>query len=263
MISIVIRNKNEAKALENVLTILTKVYSADFDEIIVVDNNSTDDSRIIAEKFDCKIVPIDQFTYGKAINFGIEMAKNNYVLLLSSHAIPIGNSFFINARNEFKKNDTIAGLRFINSFDNYNRALKNDFIVKEGLNYGLMAACAMVNKKVWLIYKFDEMLLASEDKEWSARVIKNGYEIRDVNETFFYFLKRDRKSTLMRWKNEIIADYQLKNKIFPSISIISLSFLYRILLHHPGDFFKKIGYEVKLLKGKFEVKKILKELKNN
>jgi glycosyltransferase involved in cell wall biosynthesis len=77
MISIVIRNKNEAAL--NVLTILTKVYAADFDEIIVVDNNSTDDSRIIAGKF--KIINIESFTYVKTINLGVETAKNNYVLL--------------------------------------------------------------------------------------------------------------------------------------------------------------------------------------
>lgn len=263
MISIVIRNKNEAKALENVLTILTKIYSDDFDEIIVVDNNSTDNSRIIGEKFNCKIVEINHFTYGKAINLGIETAKNNYILLLSAHAIPVGNSFFINAMKEFNKNDTIAGLRFINSFENYKRALNNNFVIKEGLNYGLMAACAMVNKKVWLSNKFDEMLLFSEDKEWSARVIDQGYEIRDVNETFFYFLKRDEKSALNRWENETIADHYMKNKPFPSVSKIIISFLYKLVIHHPSDFFKKIRYETKLLKRKFEVKKTLEKLKNN
>ena len=263
MISIVIRNKNEAKALENTLTILTKVYAADFDEIVVVDNNSTDDSRIIAEKFNCKIVEIDKFTYGKAINLGIETAKNNYILLLSAHAIPVGKSFFANAMKEFKINDSIAGLRFINSIENYKRALNNNFIVEEGLNYGLMAACAMVNKKVWVNNKFDEMLLFSEDKEWSARVIGQGYEIRDVNETFFYFLKRNEKSELNRWKNETIADHQLKNKLFPTVSKMIISFLYKIIVLHPSDFFKKIGYETKLLKRKFEVKRTLKKIKNN
>ena len=262
MISIVIRNKNEAKALENVLTILTRVYADDFDEIVVVDNNSTDNSRTIAEKFNCKIVELVEFTYGKAINLGIETAKNNYILLLSAHAIPVGKSFFANAMKEFKINDTIAGLRFINSYDNYKRALNNNFVVKEGLNYGLMAACAMVNKKVWVNNKFDENLIASEDKEWSARVIDQGYEIRDVNETFFYFLKRDEKSALKRWKIETIADHQLKNKPFPIVSKIIISFLYKIIVLHPRVFFKKFGYEIRLLKKKFEVKKILKELKN-
>jgi hypothetical protein len=41
----------------------------------------------------------------------------------------------------------------------------------------LMAACAMVNKKVWHNNKFNEVLLFSEDKEWSARVIKRGMKL--------------------------------------------------------------------------------------
>ena len=93
MISIVIRNKNEGVALESTLNILRKLYIEDIDEIIVVDNNSTDKSIEIAKKFKCKIIMIENFTYGKAINLGIENTKNDLVLLLSSHAIPIGNSF--------------------------------------------------------------------------------------------------------------------------------------------------------------------------
>jgi len=263
MISIVIRNKNEAKALENVLTILTRVYADDFDEIIVVDNNSTDNSKIIAEKFNCKIVELVEFTYGKAINLGIENAKNNYILLLSAHAVPVGNSFFINAMKEFNKSDTIAGLRFINSIENYKRALNNNFVVKEGLNFGLMAACAMVNKKVWVENKFDEVLFFSEDKEWSARIIGQGYEIRDVNETFFYFLKRNEKSELNRWKNETISNHQLTEIPFSSVFKIIISFLYKILILHPKYFLKKIGYETKLLKTKFEVKRNLDKFKKN
>jgi rhamnosyltransferase len=95
-ISIVIRNKNEAVALENTLSILTKVYSNDFKEIIVVDNLSSDESIEIANKYNCKIITIDDFTYGRAINFGINASISNYVLLLSSHAIPVGTAFFEN-----------------------------------------------------------------------------------------------------------------------------------------------------------------------
>ena len=68
MFSIVIRNKNEAFYLNRVLHILTTIYSHDFDEIIIVDNNSTDDSLAVAKKYNCKVVNISNFTYGKAIN---------------------------------------------------------------------------------------------------------------------------------------------------------------------------------------------------
>lgn len=81
MISIVIRNKNEAKTLENVLSILSKVYFDDYSEIIIVDNYSTDDSVSVAEKYKCKVVYIKDFSYGMATNLGIETTKSDYVFV--------------------------------------------------------------------------------------------------------------------------------------------------------------------------------------
>ena len=127
MFSIVIRNKNEASHLEKVLSILKRMYSSDFDDIIIVDNKSTDNSLAIAKKYNCRIVHIDQFSYGKAINLGIQAAKNNYILLLSAHAVPIGQSFFKNSLSLLNSKKNIAGLRYINSYANYDRSLNNDF----------------------------------------------------------------------------------------------------------------------------------------
>lgn len=258
MISIVIRNKNEAQALESVLNILRKVYAEDIDEIIVVDNNSTDHSVQIAEKYNCRVVYITEFTYGKAINLGIDNATNDLVLLLSSHAVPVGNSFFKNSIQKFASDSNIAGMRYINSYVNYLRANENDFVIKDGLNFGLMAGCAIVNKKVWRNFKFDEKLVFSEDKEWSARVIKAGYSVIDFNETFFYHIKRDEKSALNRWKNETIAHYKLHNLKYPSNIRILFSFIKNITLVSAKKYFKKIIFEIRLFALKRNVKKILK-----
>ena len=66
MISIVIRNKNEAEYLERTLYIVTKLYTNDFDEVVLVDNYSTDNSVAIANSYNCKVVFIKDFTYGIA-----------------------------------------------------------------------------------------------------------------------------------------------------------------------------------------------------
>lgn len=255
MISIVIRNKNEAKALESTLSILTKVYTEDVDEIIVVDNNSTDNSIVVAEKFNCKIIKIEEFTYGKAINLGVENTRNNLVLLLSSHAVPVGNSFFKNSIKEFNLDSSLAAMRYINSYSNYLRADENNFFVKDALSYGLMAACAMINKLVWKEFKFDEKLIASEDKEWSARVSNAGYKIKDFNETYFYHIIRNQKSSLKRLKIETIAHYQLHQLKYLSVLKILLIFGKRMLLDLPVEFFRKIIYEIKLLRTKLKIRK--------
>ena len=259
MISIVIRNRNQANALYNTLSILNKIYVDDFDEIIIVDNNSHDNSIEIAKQFNCKIVTIEHFTYGKATNLGIQEAQSKYVLLLSSHAIPIGNNFFKNSLKEISNSNSIAGIRYINSIENYNRAIKNNFKVIKPLEFGLMTACALINKDVWEKFKFDEKLVFSEDKEWSQRVVNNGYKILDFNETFFYFITRNQKSLLNRFKNETISEYQLQEKKFPSKIKIMMSFIKKIIITNTKNYFKTILNDILILKAKLEISEILKK----
>ncbi|QNK78755.1 glycosyltransferase [Winogradskyella sp. PAMC22761] len=261
-ISVVIRNKNESQSLNWVLNILNTLYSEYLKEIIIVDNYSTDDSLKIADKFNCKIVMIKNFTYGKAINIGIENAKSNYILLLSSHAFPIGDHFFYNALTALKKERNIAGIRFINSFDNYKRAFKNNFIVNEPLKFGLMAGCCIVNKEVWKDFKFNENLSFSEDKEWSQRVSNAGYKILDLNETFFYAIKRTDQDLINRYKNETLSSYQLHKKQYPSIVRIVLSFLKKIVLTNIKFYFKSVKNDYFIFLTKVKIYLILKANKN-
>ena len=260
MISVVIRNKNEASYLKRILPILTKLYADDIDEIVVVDNNSTDDSIEVSLKYNCKIVSIDYFTYGRAINIGIKATKNEYVLLLSSHAIPIGRSFFKNTMNFIQDKKDFAGLRYINSIENYERALANDFIVKEPLNFGLMAACCIISKAVFNLHLFNEDLVFSEDKEWSQRVGNAGYSIYEIDETFFYFIERNKKSVINRFKNETISECQLQGKKFSSKMNIIASFLKKIIITNTKNYFSTLLNDIIILKTKFE---IIKKLKNN
>jgi len=259
MISIVIRNKNEGKALESTLSILTKLYSEDFEEIILVDNNSTDNSIEIAKKYNCKIINIDNFSYGRAINLGIEASVSKYVLLLSSHSIPIGKNFFKNTLEELYKNDNIAGVRYINSIENYNRAIENNFKIKNALKEGLLAACCIINKEVWKDNKFDEDLIAIEDKEWNDRVMKKGFEVLDLNETFIYFISRDQKASLKKYKIETIASQRMANQRPLKLTRIFGSFFYRIMVRNTQKYFKSVGYEFEVLKTNLEIREKLKK----
>ncbi|WP_339895268.1 glycosyltransferase [uncultured Algibacter sp.] len=258
-VSIVIRNKNESKALDTILNMLNSLYSEYIHEIIIVDNKSTDSSIQVAKKHNCKIVNIDKFTYGKAINVGIEAALSNYVLLLSSHAMPIGNHFFYNALSAIKKDINIAGVRFVNSIENYQRAIDNDFNVKEPLKFGLMAACSLINKQAWNKIKFNQDLVANEDKEWSMRVVNEGYRIIDVNETYFYFIKRTDKGLINRYRNETLADYQLSNKKPPNLIRVVLEFIKKIFVINIKTFFKTLKIDFLIF---IERIKIIQKLKN-
>jgi rhamnosyltransferase len=250
---VLIRNRNEAKALGNILNILRKIYSSDIGEIIVVDNNSTDNSIEIAERYNCKVIKIGNFSYGRAINYGMGVSTSKYVLVLSAHAIPVGKDFFSNTFLALNKNENVAGARFINSIDNYNRALRNNFKVNNPLKFGLMAACCIVNKDIWNRFKFDENLIANEDKEWSKRVMNNGFEILDINETYFYFIKRNSDSILNRYKNETIAECLLLNKEYHSPLRSLASFFKKIFITNTLWYFKVVYYDILRLEAKIQI----------
>lgn len=258
-VSIVIRNKNEASYLETTLGILTGIYSGDIQEIILIDNESIDNSVEVAENYGCKIFTITDFTYGRAINMGIEKATSDYVLLLSSHAVPIGKSFFFRSLQVFDSDPEIGGIRYVNSVENYKRAIENNFEVKIPFRYGLMAACCLINKKVWENHKFDESLVAIEDKEWSKRVDRNGFKIVDLDETYFYFLKRSKTSSLNRFKIETIAEYQLQNKAFSSPIKSIISFFKKILWTNNINYLRGILQDIRMLRVKIDIYENLKK----
>ena len=73
-ISVIIRNRNENEyigfAIQSCLDHLNKP------EIIIVDNNSTDDSlqtvNLFKDRTKIKVLPINDYTPGKSINLGVK-----------------------------------------------------------------------------------------------------------------------------------------------------------------------------------------------
>lgn len=261
MISIVIRNKNESEALKFTLKVLFEQYKGQFEEVILVDNNSDDDSVKVATSFGCRIVEIEDFSYGRAINLGVKEATQPWVLLLSAHALPIGDSFFKQSLNNIHQVAELAGIRYINSGANYKRALQNEFVVKDGLSHGLMAACALIKRSVVLEYPFNESLVASEDKEWSARVMGHGYRIIDIPETYLYFANRSKWGRLKRWAIELEAHYLLHNEKFPGpIKIIGAT-INKILFKNSAQFFREGWMDLQKMNRKIKIGKRLRRNK--
>ena len=96
--SVIIRNKNEERWIGH--AIQSVIDSFDKPEIIVVNNNSTDDSMGIVKLFnrdknlnnggnytDIKIYDIDTYSPGKSLNYGVTKCSNDYILVLSAHCV--------------------------------------------------------------------------------------------------------------------------------------------------------------------------------
>lgn len=213
-ISVVIRNKNQAVALEFLLKNLTERYNDDIDEIIVLDNGSIDDSEKIIHKYGVKHVPIEKFSYGGSANLAAQSASNNIIVIFSAHSYPVSHDFFSQIKFRFEKNENLAGLRCLHNsgdFKNYINGVssKNDPNVS-----GLIFCGSAFSKKVWKTHRFKDDIQTMEDKEWSVRVIKSGLDIEFSPSIFCYDIKRNSKQNFFRFKNETIGSYQLWHKEF-------------------------------------------------
>lgn len=209
MISVVIRNKNEAPALEFLLKNLKQRYCQDIDEIIVLDNLSTDSSEAISKQYGAQFVTIEKFSFGGSANLAASLAKNKIVVIFSAHSYPVSHDFFKIIQQKFEQKPSIAGVRCLHQPNDYKNYINDIKTIDDPNKSGLIFAGSAFNKEVWQQIPFKEDVATFEDKEWTLRVLKAGYEIELVPAIFCYEVKRTPAQLFFRFKNDVIGNYQL------------------------------------------------------
>ena len=206
-VSVIIRNKNEERWIGH--AIQSVVDFIDNPEIIIVDNNSTDDSRRVVSTFDyldIKTIKINEYTPGSALNRAVEISTNKTILILSAHCvitecnlkkvdellkeykavwgkqIPIWNGKKINRRymwSNFKDEDAV------------------NYYCKEEDRPFLHNALCFYNQGFLLEHPFDERLSGKEDRYWAIDRLKEGHNIYYDSELVAHHHYTDNGST---WK---------------------------------------------------------------
>jgi glycosyltransferase involved in cell wall biosynthesis len=223
MISILIRNKNESKALHKALKSIEKQHFMVPFEIVVIDDNSSDDSIEVANLHGCKVVALDkQFTYGYAINFGVKNCQYDIILLLSSHNILISNDF-PKKLLEYFEDPKVAGVRCTpianvkqveRSLDGFITIDKNTYSHAADWKNLLIANCSAIRKNVALEIPFNEEIRSNEEKLWCLDVLNKEYTIITNVPCFFLYNKTNNSKALVR---DIISKYQVDGIIIKSI----------------------------------------------
>ncbi|WP_417887306.1 glycosyltransferase [Zunongwangia sp.] len=209
MISVVIRNKNEAKDLEFLLFNLTSRYSDSIDEIIVIDNESKDESKKIAEKFKVRFETIKDFSYGGSANFAAEKATGDIIAIFSAHSYPVSPNFFKSIKEKFDNNKKLAGVRCLHSSNDYRNYILNIGVEKDPNKSGLIFTGSAFSKKVWEKIPFNDKVPTFEDKDWTLRVVKKGYEIEFAPVVFAYEIRRSKAQSYLRKTNDLLGNYQI------------------------------------------------------
>lgn len=209
MISVVIRNKNQASALSFLLKNLTERYIADIAEIVVVDHLSTDESHAVAKQFGARLVSISNFSFGGSANVCANAAQHSIVVIFSAHSYPVSPDFFKVIRQKFNHNPNLAGLRCLHSANDYRNYINNISATVDPNKSGLIFSGSAFSKTVWEKYPFREDVATFEDKEWTVRVLKAGFDIEFAPVVFSYEIKRTPKQLFFRFKNDVVGNYQL------------------------------------------------------
>jgi glycosyltransferase involved in cell wall biosynthesis len=250
MISVVIRNKNQDKALTFLLKNLTERYLDDIGEIIVIDNLSTDRSEAVSKEFNARFVTIKNFSYGGSANFAAEQTNFSIVVMFSAHSYPVSHDFFKLIKEKFDTNSNLAGLRCLHNPNDYRNYINKIPAEVDPNKSGLIFSGSAFSRAVWEKYPFREDVATFEDKEWTKRVLEANYDIDFVPSIFCYQISRTKKQVYFRFKNDLVGDYQLWNHevSFLSASKGFIMSVFRIFKGFFIDFWYSIKRYVHLIK---------------
>ncbi len=193
-ISVIIRSKNEERwighTIQSVINFLHKPT------IVVVDNNSTDGTIKIVQHFQqdpelndengsnytkTKVLYIDDYSPGRAINLGVKNSDNDYILSISSHCVLMK---FNEAKHkkDLEKYACVYGnqIPVWEGKKIKKRYIWSHFQDKEVINmysemedrYFMHNALAFFKKQTLLDFPFDEHLVGKEDRYWANDIIK-------------------------------------------------------------------------------------------
>lgn len=184
-ISIIIRTKNEERWIGHCLSMIYKQDFKDF-EVILVDNGSTDHTVEIAKRYPIdRLVTIEKFLPGKAINDGIRASTGDYIVCISAHCVPKKIDWLSVFLSNFENDPKLAGvygrqlpLSFTEDTD------KRDLLIVFGQDrrvqykdYFFHNANSMFRRSAWEEFPFDEQVTNIEDRVWGKAVIEAGYHL--------------------------------------------------------------------------------------
>jgi glycosyltransferase involved in cell wall biosynthesis len=143
-VSVVIPAYNEEKGITSVVKDFKKKY---VDEVIVVDNNCTDNTSALARKAGAKVVKQPKQGYGNAIMKGLEVAKGDLIFVTESDSTFYGDDMLILLKH-INEGDIIVGTR--TNLDYVEKGAKMDWFLNWGNRFIAMLVNIEFLGKVWL-----------------------------------------------------------------------------------------------------------------
>lgn len=214
--SIIIRTLNEARFLDDLLSMITRQNVIDFEyEIVLVDSGSTDDTVMIARKYGCRITTIskNEFSFGRSLNRGCDAAQGDIFVFISGHCVPVDEHWLQNLCKPIVEGHVSYSYgRQVGDDDSYfseRRIFAKYFpnrseIPQEG--FFCNNANSAVSRTAWERHRFDEELTGLEDMALAKKLVHEGEKIGYVAEApVFHHHSETWEKVRMRFEREALA----------------------------------------------------------
>ena len=191
-VSIIVRTKNEETWIKRCLQ-ACRAQSINDIEIVLVDNNSQDSTVSIAREFIDKLVLIDQYLPGHALNQGIRVSSGDFIVMLSGHCVPSSPFWLSNLLQPFQ-DLTIGAV--------YGRQLatpqsspsdKRDLAIVFGPESRVQAkdpffhnANSAIRRSTWDDIPFNEKVTNIEDRIFAQELLARQFKIFYQSEASVY-----------------------------------------------------------------------------
>lgn len=183
LVSVIIRAKNEERWITFCLDMVYKQTHKNL-EVILVNNQSTDHTLKLAKKWPVKVVDIDKYIPGKALNLGIQASKGEYIVCLSAHCIPKDEHWLANLLRNFENEQIVGTYGRQEPLASSSPEDKRDLIMTFGLDSRIQKkdhlfhnANSMIRRSMWERFPFAEDASNIEDRIWGKQVIEAGFHI--------------------------------------------------------------------------------------
>src|SRR5262245_39805768 len=183
--SIVIRAYNEERYIDRLLQGIRQQTLKDV-EIIIVDSGSTDSTVSIAESFGARIerIPSNEFTFGRALNFGVREATRELVVIASAHVYAVYPDWLESLLHPFEDKKvalTYGKQRGPDSAKYSEQQIFHQWYPDVSNLNQLTTFCnnanAAIRKSLWEKNPYDETLTGLEDLAWAKWAKEEGYKI--------------------------------------------------------------------------------------
>ena len=228
--SIVIRAFNEAKHLGRLLEGISRQTIRDV-EVILVDSGSTDSTVDIAVGRGAKIIHIqpEEFTFGRSLNLGIEVASHPLIVVASAHVYPVYPDWLETLLRPFQ-DDGVAltyGKQRGPDFAKFSeQQIFHQWYPDISKPKQETAFCndanAAIRKSLWEQNNYDETLTGLEDLAWAKWAKEQGHAIAYVAEAEIIHVHNETpRGVYNRYRREAMA----LRKIYPEAQFNFYDFL--------------------------------------